>query len=678
MGSTQDESLDRVSRILPPATLSLMTKRTVYALVLSLLTTVASAQDYPIVPVPFTSVAINGGFWQSRLATNRTVTIPFDFRKCEETGRIANFAVAGGLAKGTFKGKRYDDSDVFKVVEGASYSLQTHYDVKLDHYLDSLITLFAAAQEPDGYLYTIRTILKDSANIKDDQAGPTRFSYVAGSHELYNVGHMYEAAVAHFQATGKRSFLNVALKNADYLMRTIGPDKLIVVPGHQEIEIGLVKLYRVTNDKRYIDFARFLLDMRGRADKRPLFPDPAKTGQGASYLQDHLPVTQQKTAVGHSVRAGYMYAAMSDIAAIQKDKAYMDALLAIWNDVVERKQYLTGGLGARGHGEAFGEAYELPNDVAYAETCAAVANMLWNHRMFLLTGEAKYMDVFERVLYNGFLAGVSLEGDSFFYVNPLASDGKRKFNVGQAATRAPWFGTSCCPTNVVRFLPSLPGYIYATKGNNVFVNLFLTNQSTVSVNGKPVQIRQETNYPWDGKLSVTVQPKQAQTFTMQLRLPGWASGKPMPGYLYDYVNTAAKAPILLVNGKPVPYITENGYARVSRTWKPGDRLEWTLDMPVREVKANEQVTDDRNRVAIERGPVVYCAEGADNGGQALSLAVPAGTAFRPQMLPDKLGGIVSLSGQEAGKSLTLIPYYAWSHRGPNEMAVWFGQVKPTK
>ncbi len=654
--------------------INFMFRNLAYLFSTTLLSISAFAQDYPIVPVPFTSVSINGGFWEPRLTTNRTVTIPFDFQKCEETGRISNFAIAGGLAKGAFRGLRYDDSDVFKVVEGASYSLQTHYDPKLDHYLDSLITLFAAAQEPDGYLYTIRTILKDSANRKDNQVGPTRFSYVAGSHELYNVGHMYEAAVAHFLATGKRSFLNVALKNADYLIKTIGPDKLIVVPGHQEIELGLVKLYRVTNNKRYLDFARFLLDMRGRSDKRTLFPDPAHSGQGAAYLQDHLPVTQQKEAVGHSVRAGYMYAGMTDIAAIQQDKAYLDALVAIWKDVVERKQYLTGGLGARGHGEAFGTAYELPNDVAYAETCAAVANMLWNHRMFLLTGEAKYMDVFERVLYNGFLAGVSLQGDAFFYVNPLASDGKRKFNVGQAATRAPWFGTSCCPTNVVRFMPSLPGYVYATKGNDLYVNLFLTNQSKLTVGGKSVQVQQQTNYPWDGKVTLTVRPTQAQAFSLLVRLPGWASGKPMPGNLYQYVNAISKAPVLKINGKSITYTTEDGYARIDRTWKPGDRLEWTLDMPVREVKANQQVTDDIGKVAIERGPVVYCAEGVDNDGKALSLAVPTGMTFRPSWQPDKLGGITSLSGQTNGKALSLIPYYAWSHRGPNEMSVWFGQV----
>jgi hypothetical protein len=636
----------------------------------------AFAQDYPIVPVPFTGVTINGGFWQSRLATNRTVTIPFDFKKCEETGRISNFAVAGGLAKGTFRGIRYDDSDVFKVVEGASYSLQTQYDAQLDNYLDSLITLFAAAQEPDGYLYTIRTILKDSTERKDKQAGPTRFSYVAGSHELYNVGHMYEAAVAHFLATGKRTFLTIAQKNADFLIRTIGPDKLVVVPGHQEIEIGLVKLYRVTNDKRYLDFARFLLDMRGRADKRTLFPDPAQSGQGASYLQDHLPVTEQKEAVGHAVRAGYMYAAMSDIAAIQHDKAYMDALLAIWNDVVEHKQYLTGGLGARGHGEAFGAAYELPNDVAYAETCAAVANMLWNHRMFLLTGDSKYMDVFERVLYNGFLAGVSLEGDQFFYVNPLASDGKRKFNVGQAATRAPWFGTSCCPTNVVRFMPSLPGYVYATNADNLYVNLFLTNQAKLTVGGQPVQLQQQTDYPWAGKVNLTVRPAKPQTFTLLVRLPGWALGKPMPGQLYRYVNSIAAAPQLRVNGRVVQYTVQNGYASLHRNWLPGDRVELTMEMPVREVSANSQVTDNVDKVAIERGPLVYCAEGIDNGGNALSLAIRAGTTFRPVNQLEKLGGIVSLTNTDAARPLTLIPYYAWSHRGANEMAVWFGQVKP--
>lgn len=647
------------------------------SLLLSLLSIIVSAQsqDYPITPVPFTRVLINGGLWQSRLATNRVVTIPFDFKKCEETGRIDNFAIAGGLKRGTFRGIRYDDSDVFKVVEGASYSLQTQYDSKTDRYLDSLISLFAAAQESDGYLYTIRTILKDSTSVRDPDAGATRFSFVAGSHELYNVGHLYEAAVAHYQATGKRTLLNVALKNADYLMRTIGPDKLIVVPGHQEIELGLVKLYRVTNERRYLDFARFLLDMRGRSDKRPLFPDPARSGQGSKYLQDHVPVTQQKEAVGHAVRAGYMYAAMTDIAAIQHDKAYMNALTTIWNDVVERKQYLTGGLGAREHGEAFGEAYELPNDVAYAETCAAVANMLWNHRMFLLTGEGKYMDVFERVLYNGFLAGVSLEGDSFFYVNPLASDGKRKFNVGRGATRAPWFGTSCCPTNVVRFLPSLPSYAYATKNNDLFVNLYMASSAKLTVNKQPVALEQRTNYPWDGIVSLIVRPDKAQAFDLLIRIPGWTLGKPMPGSLYSYVNATGATPALTVNGKSVLYRPENGYARIHRTWQPGDRVELRLEMSVRQVMARAEVKDDAGRVAIERGPVVYCAEGVDNDGKALSLIIPAGTTFRPTPQPEKLGGIVSLTA-EADRTLTLIPYYAWAHRGANEMAVWFGQKKP--
>lgn len=646
-------------------------KTIVWLSILSLLTHRTVAQDYPIVPVPFTNVKITGGFWAPRLETNRTVTLPFDFKKCEETGRIDNFAIAGGLKKGTFRGIRYDDSDVYKVMEGAAYSLQTHPDPKLDRYLDSLITLVAAAQEPDGYLYTIRTILKDSTVKRDPGAGPTRYSYEAQSHELYNVGHMYEAAVAHYQATGKRTFLNVALKNADHLMRVIGPNpgQVIVVPGHEETEIGLVKLYRVTNDKRYLNFARFLIDMRGRADKRKLYNEFREFGN--TYAQDHVPVTQQIEAVGHAVRAGYLYAAMTDLAAIEQDAAYRKALKAIWTDVVEKKQYITGGLGAKEHGEAFGQPYELPNDVAYAETCAAVASMLWNHRLFLLTGEGKYMDVFERVLYNGFLAGVSLEGDKFFYVNPLASDGKRKFNVGVAAGRAPWFNTSCCPTNVVRFMPSLPGYVYATNGKTLFVNLFLTNTADLSVGNVPVHITQQTSYPWDGTTTLTLKPKKATPFALRVRIPGWAMNEPMPSQLYAYASAQSPRYTLTVNGKAVTPTLENGYAVLNRTWQPGDRVSLTLDMPVRQVVADAKVEADRNRVAIERGPIVYCAEGVDNGGKALNLTVTPAQPFTPTVEPNKLGGITSL---QSG-SLTLIPYYAWAHRGPNEMAVWFGQVR---
>lgn len=646
-------------------------KKVVWLTTLTLAGRLAGAQDYPIVPVPFTKVKINGGFWAPRLETNRTVTLPFDFKKCEETGRIDNFAVAGGLKKGTFRGIRYDDSDVYKVMEGAAYSLQTNYDPKLDRYLDSLITLVAAAQEPDGYLYTIRTILKDSTVKRDPGTGLTRYSYEAQSHELYNVGHLYEAAVAHYQATGKRSLLNVALKNADHLMRVIGPHpgQLVVVPGHEETEIGLVKLYRVTNDKRYLTFARFLIDMRGRADKRKLYDEFKEFGN--SYAQDHVPVTQQVEAVGHAVRAGYLYAAMTDLAAIEQDAAYTNALKAIWTDVVEKKQYITGGLGSKEHGEAFGQPYELPNDVAYAETCAAVASMLWNHRLFLLTGDSKYMDVFERVLYNGFLAGVSLEGDKFFYVNPLASDGKRKFNVGEAAVRAPWFSTSCCPTNVVRFMPSLPGYVYACKDKDLFVNLFLTNAADLSVGRIPVKITQQTGYPWDGATTLTLRPKKATSFALRVRIPGWATGQPMPGQLYAYATAQIPRYTLTVNDKAAATTMENGYAVLNRTWKPGDRVVLTLDMPVRQVVANANVKADRNRVAIERGPIVYCAEGVDNGGKALERTVTAEQSFTPIVVQAKLGGITLLKSG----NLTLIPYYAWAHRGPNEMAVWFGQVK---
>ncbi|WP_266367077.1 glycoside hydrolase family 127 protein [Tellurirhabdus rosea] len=630
------------------------------------------AQDYPLVPVPFTDVKINRGFWFPRLEINRTVTLPFDFKKCEETGRITNFAVAGGLAPGTFRGIRYDDSDVFKVMEGAAYSLQTHYDARLDRYLDSLITLVAAAQEPDGYLYTIRTILKDSTARKDKGAGPTRYSYEAHSHELYNVGHMYEAAVAHHLATGKRNFLDIAVKNANHLLQVIGPQpgQLVVVPGHEETELGLAKLYRVTGDRRYLDFAQFLVDMRGRADKRKLYDEFA--GYGPAYFQDHLPVTQQREATGHAVRAGYLYAAMADLAAMKQQKAYLEALTDIWTDVVERKQYITGGLGAKESGEAFGKPYELPNQEAYAETCAAVANMLWNHRMFLLTGEARYMDVFERVLYNGFLAGVSLEGDKFFYVNPLASDGQHKFNVRTAATRAPWFNTSCCPTNVVRFLPSLPGYIYALRGNALYVNLLTENETEVTLNNQKVKISQQTNYPWEGSVRLTVSGEKPVAFPMMLRIPGWATGQPMPGSLYQYTNPASKPIQVLINGKPQSIKTENGYVRLSRTWKPGDVVTLRLDMPVREVVANEKVTSDKGLIAIERGPLVYCAEGIDNNGQALKATLAPGQRFSTVVQKDLLGGITVLKSS-APAALTLIPYYAWSNRGPGEMTVWFGQ-----
>ncbi|MCF2442866.1 glycoside hydrolase family 127 protein [Dyadobacter sp. CY345] len=634
------------------------------------ITQISVAQNKSIQSVPLKNVKLSQGFWHERLETGRNVMLPHVFHQCEETGRIDNFAVAGGLQKGVFQGTRFDDSDVFKVVEGAAYSLQNHYDPKLDKYLDSLITLFAAAQEPDGYMYTIRTINKDTTGSYDWIAGPTRYSFENGSHELYNVGHLYEAAVAHYQATGKKSLLDVATKNADHLVRTIGPKpgQMIVVPGHEEIEIALLKLYRTTNKKEYLDLAHFFVDMRGRSDKRPLFLDEHRLGP--SYFQDQKPVVKQSEAVGHAVRAQYLYAAITDMLTIEDNPSYSNAIHKIWEDATTKKQYVTGGVGAREDGEAFDAAYVLPNDNAYAETCAAVANLIWNHKMFLYTGESKYMDVFERVLYNGFLGGMSISGNQFFYVNPMASNGINDFGRGTGATRHEWFGCACCPTNVTRFLPSLPGYVYATKANEVFVNLFMDSESELKLDNASVKINQKTNYPWDGNVKITVTPSQTSAFPLSIRIPGWANAQAIPGDLYTYQNKETKAVQVTINGKNTPVTVENGYLKLSRTWKSGDVVTVALDMPVRKVLANEKIKNNNGKIAIERGPVLYCAEGKDNDGKALSIAISNDQNFNAEYQKDFLGGLTVLKSI-GNKSATLIPYYAWANRGANEMTIWF-------
>ncbi|MBM3858433.1 MAG: glycoside hydrolase family 127 protein [Verrucomicrobia bacterium] len=475
----------------------------------------AAQKDYPIQPVPFTDVHVADSFWTPRLETNRQTTVWYDFKRCEETGRIDNFAKAGGLMKGEFKGIPFDDSDVFKVIEGAAYSLALAPDGKLDNYLDDLIAKIAAAQEPDGYLYTARRLFPPEKMPK--LAGPQRWSNLGSSHELYNVGHLYEAAVAHYQATGKKTLLNVATKNADMLGKTFGPGKIQEPPGHQEIEIGLCKLYRATGQQKYLDLARYFVELRGRADTHKL------RGPGQ---QDHKPIYEQDEAVGHAVRAVYYYAGVADVAALTGDAKLVAAIDRLWENVVGKKLYLTGGIGATRHGEAFGANYELPNKTAYNETCAAIANALWNHRMFLLHGDAKYLDVLERTIYNGFLSGVALTGDEFFYPNPLESDARYK--------RSPWFGCACCPVNVVRFIPSIPGYIYATHGNNLYVNLFIAGNAKVAVGRAAVELRQQTRYPWTGKVTLTVTPEKRDVFTLHIRIPGWARNEPVPSDLYRY------------------------------------------------------------------------------------------------------------------------------------------------
>ncbi|MCE7058844.1 glycoside hydrolase family 127 protein [Dyadobacter sp. CY343] len=630
------------------------------------------AQTGKMTPVPLKNVKTTTGFWHDRVETARTVTLPHALHQCEESGRFDNFAVAGGLKEGKFRGARFDDSDVFKIVEGASYVLQNHPDPKLDKYVDSLITLFAAAQEPDGYLYTIRTINKDTTGSYDWIAGPYRYSFENGSHELYNVGHLYEAAVAHYQATGKKNLLNIAIENADHLVKTIGPKpgQLVVVPGHEETETALIRLYHATGKKEYLELSKFFIAMRGRSDKRTLFLDEHKLGP--AYFQDQVPFVRQREAVGHAVRAQYLYAAVTDMLMVENDAKYQTALDSIWQDATYKKQYITGGVGAREDGEAFDKAYVLPNDNAYQETCAAIANMLWNHKMYLNTGESKYLDVFERVLYNGFLGGMSVKGNEFFYVNPMASDGKNDFGKGTGAVRSSWFGTACCPSNVSRFLPSMPGYIYAVKDKELFVNLFTGNEATLNVNGNAIKLTQETNYPWEGKVKISVSPEKTGTFPISVRIPGWATGQAIPGDLYTYTAGQPKPVTLLVNGKKIESIVDKGYVRIERNWKKGDVIEVNLDMPVRQVISSKNIKTNQGKVAIERGPVLYCAEGHDNKGKALSIAIAPDQTFTPEFRKDLLGGINVLKSQD---NLTLIPYYAWANRGANEMTVWFTAAK---
>ncbi len=616
--------------------------------------------DYPITPVAFTGVTFDDRFWLPRLTTNREVTIPYDFRKCEETVRIDNFAKAAGLMAGPHEGIFFNDSDVFKVVEGAAYSLSLHPDSELDAYLDDLIAKIAGAQEDDGYLYTARTI--DPEAMDSEREGLTRWSNLRVNHELYNVGHLYEAAVAHHQATGKRTLLEVAIRNVELIDSVFGPGKIRDVPGHEEIEIGLAKLYRATGERRYLELAKFFLDQRGQPDRDNLQSNYDNPG----YTQDHLPVTEQREAVGHAVRAGYLYSGMADIAALTGDRAYIDALDALWTNVVAKRMYLTGGIGARHHGEAFGDDYELPNAKAYAETCAAIANALWNHRMFLLHGDAKYLDVLERTLYNGFLSGISLQGNTFFYANPLSSDGEWPFNVRTGAVRSPWFQTSCCPTNVVRLLPSLPGYAYAHRDGDLYVNLYVAGTATVATAAGGVTLTQDTDYPWSGAVKLTVDPPAESAFTLRLRIPGWARGEPVPSDLYRHLDASGAAPSLRANGAPADLELDRGFAVVRRHWRPGDVVELDLPMPVRRVVSHERVAGNLGRVAVERGPLVYCAEGVDNGGKALELTLPAAAALTAEHDAGLLGGVTKIRGG----GITLIPYYAWSHRGAGEMNVW--------
>ncbi|MBN1346352.1 MAG: glycoside hydrolase family 127 protein [Phycisphaerae bacterium] len=605
-----------------------------------------------LLPVKFSDVTILDGFWAGRQEVNRRASIPHNLDTCESTNRIRNFAQAAGIDKTPFKGHIFHDSDVYKVLEGAAYSLSTHPDKELEARVDKVIDLIARAQQPDGYVNTWFTVKQPDQRWKDLRV----------KHELYCAGHMFEAAVAHYHATGKRTFLNVACKFADHIDRTFGPDKRHDVPGHEEIELALVKLWRATGEERYLKLSRFFVYEHGQAETHKLFGE---------YCQDHKPVRDQDEPVGHAVRWLYLYSAVADLAALDGDQAHIDAMERLWRNIVGKKMYLTGGVGVQHHGEGFAREYFLPNYDAYCETCASIGMAFWNHRLALLHGEGRFADLVERVLYNGALSGVSLDGAKFFYVNPLASRGGHH--------RQPWYGCACCPTNVVRFVAALGDYVYAclAGGDGVCVLQYVPSATTLPLAAGKVKLTQKTRYPWDGRIQITVEPEGAGEFAIRVRIPGWCENAS-----------------ITVNGEAVDAKPRDGFATIRRAWKVGDRIELDLPMPVRRIEPDPNVKENLGRMAMMRGPVVYCLEDRDNPCPVDQVAIAPDAKLQPGFESDLLGGVVVLRGKGARTELaeaedgslavktgpidvTAIPYYAWDNREPGRMVVWV-PTKPVK
>jgi uncharacterized protein len=627
-----------------------------------------STGKYPIQEVPFTSVNITDDFWAPKMEVNHKVTIPIAFGYCESSGRIKNFEIAGGLDTGAFQSiAPFDDSDVYKIIEGASYSLEKFPDADLERYLDTLIWKIGKAQEADGYLYTNRTIAESRGETPHVWAGNERWLLTnIMSCELYNLGHLYEAAAAHFKSTGKRDLLDIALKSADLVNSVFGRDALVSYPGHQGIEMGLVKLYEVTGEVKYLDLARFFLDARGtRTD-------------GEEYTQSHIPVVEQVTAGGHAVRAVYMYAGMSDIAALYNEKTYLKALNSIWDDLTGTKTYVTGGIGSTGGNEGFAEPYHLPNMSAYCETCASIGNIFFNHRMFLTYGDSRYYDVIEKTLYNSMLSGVSVSGDRFFYPNPLESNGQHQ--------RSPWFGCACCPSNVARFMPAVPGYVFAGTQDRLYINLFVECEAEIELGGgREVRLSQETDFPWDGRIKFTMTDPADGRFELRMRVPGWAGNEALPGGLYRFADRNDDEVSVMVNGRSTDFRYDKGYAVLKRRWRKGDIIELNLPMNVRRVMADARVTADRHKMALQRGPLVYCAEWPDNSdGKVLNLLFDSlGQAEYSYRNDGGIeSGVITTMANPVRRTLDgplqvddkvgviLIPYHLWSNRGPGQMMVW--------
>ena len=616
--------------------------------------------DYPIEPVNIRNVRLTDDFWLPIIKRVQEQTIDFALQKCEEEGRFENFLIAGGQLQGDVRGSMpFDYTDVYKIIEGASNSLISSPNKDLEVLLDSIIAIIKIGQEEDGYLTTWKSISNTKSPAEWCPPGE-RWENLSCSHELYNAGHLYEAAAVHFKATGKSNFLDIALKNADLLVETFGENKLETVPGHQIVETGLIQLYRITKKEKYLTLAKYFLDQRGNAITHELY---------GPYNQDHMPVIQQEEAVGHAVRAVYMYAGMTDVATIYRDTAYRIATEKIWDNITDRKLYITGGIGARHQGESFGDDFELPNLTAYNETCAAIGNVYWNHRLFLQSGDVKYYDIIERTLYNGLLAGLSLDGKKFFYPNPLESDGKYNFNQG-ACTRSTWFDCSCCPSNLIRFMPSMQGLIYSKLENTVFVNLYASNEAKIDLNGENIRIVQKTQYPWSGKINIEIDPSSQITFTLKFRVPGWCRGEVTPGNLYSYLNNEAPISKISLNGIQLDMEIQDGFYVVERAWNSGDNIELEFPMIVNKVIANELVEEDKDKISLEYGPLVYAFEEIDNQTGYDNISISGNEELEVEYVDSLLDGVNILKVKNTVSSYTAIPYYSWSNRGVGKMKVW--------
>ncbi|MDR6760733.1 DUF1680 family protein [Flavobacterium sp. 2755] len=622
--------------------------------------TSALKAGYEIEPVNIQNVKLTDSFWLPIIKRVQEVTIAYAIQKCNEEGRFENFLIAGKQKTGEVRGQMpFDDTDVYKIIEGASNTLISAPNPKLEKVLDSLIAIVKIGQEKDGYLTTWRTInpAKPPAPWVPVIEGK-RWESLQISHECYNAGHLIEAAVVHYEATGKRNFLDIAIKNADLLVKTFGdkPGQVKGVPGHQIVETGLIKLYQITGKEDYLKLAKYFLDNRGNPNNHKLYGE---------YAQDHIPVIQQNEVVGHAVRAVYMYAGMTDIAAMTKDQGYTNAVNNLWENMVNKKMYITGGIGSRHDGEAFGANYELPNLTAYNETCAAIGDVYWNHRLHNLYGKSQYFDVIERTMYNGLISGISLDGKEFFYPNALEADGIFKSNRG-SCTRQAWFDCSCCPTNLIRFIPSIPGLIYSKSKDVLYVNLYASNNANFTLGKTDLQISQQTSYPWNGKIAISVNPKKESQFTIKLRVPGWARNEVLPGDLYSYKKASTQKATINLNGEILAIQQQDGYFVISRNWKKGDKINLNFPMEVQEVETNSKVETNKSKVSLEYGPIVYAVEEIDNKTNFDNINVELSDTFKVKKEANLLQGVNVIENEK----FKAIPYYSWSNRGIGKMKVW--------